>query len=739
MRVFGCECFAHVPKQKRLKLDDSGVKCRFLGYLENQKGYRLLNLETGSITNARSVTFVELAGSSGNVSGPEAAGPGIDTECADKRDNFVVENTEGTGAQPTGHQLAARRLPEQQQLTTHEPPGTQVVPYEPSREECVDIVPTDLEESMSPRMTGRRMITSVPSGTPGRDGESQRRVRPARKKRGVTRYEDEFSGMRRGEFNDDDFEGEFDGLFCLTTALEDEKQTTYGGIMKSEFKSQWKEAMNAEMRSLVQHVTWELVDLPPGKKLIGSRWLFKIKRNADGSVNKFKARLVAQGFTQQMGVDFFETFAPVAKQATVRVLLAVAAELDYDTEQFDVDTAFLYAPMEDEVYIRQPDGYEDETHPEKVCRLLKSLYGTKQAARQWNKTLDNFFRSVGFERSEADPCLYTRINESEYVAVAVYVDDMIVVSQTSESMRAICDELKKVFSIKELGEPRYILGIEVTRDRRTRTLTLSQRGYIQQLAEKFRVSQAKPVYLPADANSRLSQMADGDVCVTQFPYRELVGSLMYIVTCTRPDIADAVGNVAKFCERHNNEHWAAARRILKFLATTQDLALVYDGQQRSGLVGYADASWASDEDTRRSTTGYVFTYNGTAVSWRSQRQPTVAGSSTEAEYMALYAATQELVWLRRLLKDLKALRTGPTTVFQDNQGAIAMAKNPVFNSRTKHIDTKYHFSRERIESNELQVIYKPTGEMVADALTKAVPRPKLSDFQDAVGLKRHTA
>jgi hypothetical protein len=448
------------------------------------------------------------------------------------------------------------------------------------------------------------MITSKPSGTPDRDGLNQRRVRPARKKRGILRYEDEFNGMRRMDSNDADLEDEFDGLHCYSTVLNDEKQTTYDGIMQSELKVQWKAAMDAEIKSLSQHKTWELVDLPPGKKMIGSRWLFKVKLNADGSINKFKARLVAQGFTHQFGVDFNETFAPVAKQTTVRTVLSIAAGENLDAEQVDVDTAFLFAPIEDELYIKQPDGYEDKTHPSKVCRLLKSLYGTKQAARQWNKTLDDFFGAHDFVRADADPCLYTRISSREYSAVVVYVDDMIIVSKTRDGVRKIIKDLKTAFSIKELGEPRFILGIEVTRDRTNRTLTLSQRGYIQQLGERFRMKNAKPVYLPADANSRLTRAAEGAQCITNVPYRELVGCLMYIVTCTRPDIADAVGSVAKYCENHTSEHWSAAKRILKYLLTTQDIALVYDGHLATELIGFADASWASDEDTRRSTTGF---------------------------------------------------------------------------------------------------------------------------------------
>lgn len=734
LRVFGSECYAHIPKTKRSKLDDSGVRCRMLGYLETSKGYRLLNLETGQILHSRSVTFDETAS---NRQVDER------TDLVDVTESVDLESMSRAPSEMSSdhpahseRQLQGLARPDDRSMVQVQgPPGGAMTPVQHPPYDCTDIVPTDLEESMSPRSAGRLAITSVPSGTPDRDGVNQRRVRPARKKRGVVRYEDEFNGMRHGEFNLDDYEDEIDGLHCYSTVLDDEKQSTYAGIMRSEMRQQWQSAMEAEMQSLAQHHTWDLVDLPPGKKLIGSRWLFKVKRNADGSVNKFKARLVAQGFTQKYGVDFNETFAPVAKQSTVRTVLAIAAGKDLEAEQVDVDTAFLFAPIDDELYIKQPDGFEDAEHPNKVCLLRKSLYGTKQAARQWNKTLDDFFRGKNFVRADADPCLYTRTNDDEYSAVVVYVDDMIVVSRDSVGVRNIIKELKTKFSIKELGEPRFILGIEVTRDRSARTITLSQRGYILQLAERFRMKNAKPVYLPADANSRLTRAQDDASCITNVPYRELVGSLMYIVTCTRPDIADAVGNVAKYCEQHTSEHWSAAKRILKFLVTTREIALVYDGKKSGELVGFADASWASDEDTRRSTTGYVFLLFGAAVSWRSQRQPTVAGSSTEAEYMGLYSATQEMVWLRRLLKDLKVLDDEPTTVYQDNQGAIAMAKNPVFNSRTKHVDTKYHFSRERVEANELRVEYMPTANMVADALTKSVARPKLEQFQFAVGLK----
>jgi ribonuclease HI len=399
-----------------------------------------------------------------------------------------------------------------------------------------------------------------------------------------------------------------------------------------------------------------------------------------------------------------------------------------------VNTAFLYGTIDEEVYMKQPTGFTDETRPNHVCKLLKSLYGTKQAARQWNQRLDEYMTSQGFHGADADPCIYVRINDNEYTIMAVYVDDIITVSKDMKTIDDIKIELKKVFEIKDLGDMQYCLGIEVKRDRSQKTIYMSQDGYVKKVAERFGLLDCKPTHSPADANSTLRKMDEKEIFKPCNPYREMIGSLMYAMVCSRPDIADAVGSVSKYCERYSNEHWIATKRIVKYLKTTSDYALKYDGRVKSGLVGYADANWASDPDTRKSTTGYVFLLNGGAVSWKSKRQSTVATSSTEAEYMSLYSAVQEAIWLKRLLVDLHYDSSNAVKIYQDNQGTIALAKNPTFHDRTKHIDIKYHFTREQVNQGNVVLEYLPTNDMVADALTKPMSRKKIEDFARAVNM-----
>ncbi len=371
--------------------------------------------------------------------------------------------------------------------------------------------------------------------------------------------------------------------------------------------------------------------------------------------------------------------------------------------------------------------------------LKRSLYGTKQAARQWNLRLHEHMVLHGFKRTDADLCIYIKGQEKHNIIIMIYVDDLIVMAKTKSSIDEVCEQLKTEFDIKELGEVKYCLGIEVKRDRLKKIIEISQESMINRVAERFKMSDCKPTYLPADANSRLTKPeSQSDYETSKMPYRELVGSLMYIMVCTRPDISNAVGEVSKFCENFDKEHWSAALKILKYLKTTKKLSLVFEGSVKMPMVAYADASWASDQDSGRSITGYVIMINGTSVSWKSRRQPTVAMSSTEAEYMALFAVTQEVIWMRRLLCQVDTSFTShrkPTVVFQDNKSTILLANNPSQHARTKHINTKFHFVRDQVSDSTIQIEYKSTEEMVADILTKAVSRPKLDKHTKSMGLK----
>uniref|UniRef100_A0AAV1UTQ2 Polyprotein n=1 Tax=Peronospora matthiolae TaxID=2874970 RepID=A0AAV1UTQ2_9STRA len=700
MRVFGAQCYAHVAKEKRHKLDDPGVRCFFLGYAKDQKAYRLLNADDGSIVISRSVTFAEHSVSKASKS--------RDTRVFD-----VIEEEESVEAS----------LPDDEDIPA------------PVTEEELRTPPLRAQNSShhGPSVRPSDTIPTRASSTPGRNGEEEWMVRPIRKKRGVVRYEQEFPSHRRGQFNLDDYEGDYDYFYCFLAEEDEEQASSYEEVMKSGYKEQWLQAMKSEMKSLKDHSTWKLVKMPPGKKAVGCKWVFKIKRDPSGAIIKFKARLVAKGFTQRPGIDT-EIFAPVARKKSINAVLAIAAAEDLEAENVDVDTAFLYGDVEEEIYMDQPDGFEDEESPTKKCLLQKALYGTKQAARQWNSKLNRHLEDQGFKSSTADPCVFVRMAEEEYSIIVIYVDDLMIFCKTKEHITSIKNALNEEFSIKDLGDLKYCLGIEIHRKREERVIKMNQTAYIKRLSEKFGVDNCKDVHTPADSNSKLIKMRQDEAFVPKYPYRELVGALMYIATCTRPDIAHAVGEVAKHCERYNKSHWTAAKRILKYLKTTQDTSIVFSGFNKGELIGYADANWAGDLDTRRSTTRYVFFLNGSAISWNSKRQPTVATSSTEAEYMSLYNATQEAIWLQSLLKDLVYGTKAATTIFQDNQGCIALAKNPVYHSRTKHIDIKFHFLREKVASAVITLEFKPTEEMVADGFTKALPKDKHNKFIKGLGM-----
>ncbi|KAL4099935.1 hypothetical protein PRIC1_007732 [Phytophthora ramorum] len=612
MRVFGSECYANVTKEKRKKLDDSGVKCYFLGYAKQSKAYRLLNASDGSIVVSRSITFAE------HSSDKVATEKGDVIDIIGEDDDKDTQDEQGVD---DGFRTPTMESQQEPQQSEHAGP-THAVP-------------------------------TRGSSTSGRDGQEEWMVRPERKRRGVVRYQDEYTGAQRGHFNLDDFEAEWDSLYCLHAEDDDgEHAVSYEEVLRSKYKDQWLDAMKSEMKSLEDHNTWELMKMPRDKKAIRCKWVFRIKRDPNGNIVKLKAQLVAKGYTQRPGIDFTDTFAPVARKESINASLATAAEEDMEAENVDVDTAFLYGDVEEELYMDQPDGFEDQSNPAMKCLLKQALYGTKQAARQWNSKLNKHLEDQGFRRSDADPCVYVRRSTDEYSIVVIYVDDLMLFSKTKEHIESIKMALKKEFSIKEQGELKYCLGIEIDRNREDKTILMNQQPYIKRLAEKFGVDKCKAVHTPADCNSKLVKMTEEEAFVAKYPYRELVGALMYLATCTRPDIAQAVEEVAKFCERYNKSHWVAAKRILKYLKTTQDMGIVFNGAIKGEPIGYADANWAGDLDTRRSTTGYVFFLNGSAISWKSKRQPTVATSSTEAEYTSLYSATQEAVWLRLLLKDM---------------------------------------------------------------------------------------
>lgn len=414
---------------------------------------------------------------------------------------------------------------------------------------------------------------------------------------------------------------------------------------------------------------------------------------------------------------------------SIRVILALATQLDLEIHQMDVDTAFLYGVIKEDIYITQPEGFTDSTHPDWVCHMNRAIYGLKQAPRVWNDTINQYLLDNDFLRSRADPCVYTRHHGGSYIIIALYVDDLVIACSTLQDIDDIKQMLSSRFNMKDLGELQYVLGLQVTRDRQTGTLSLSQQGYIRHILEKTRQQDVRSTSTPSPTGLVL-QRPQESIPLPQ-PYRQAVGMLLYAAIGTRPDIAFPTSVVSRFISCWDLSHWNAVKFLLRYLKGSSDFTIFYDKRvsRLPILSGYSDADWGGDTEDRKSTTGYIFLLCGAPVSWASKKQATIALSSTEAEYLAATQASKEAIWLRHLLHDLGFPQLQPTIIYEDNQSAIMLSHNPVHHARTKHFDIQHHFVREKIESKEIDLIYCPTDDMVADMMTKNLPAVKLQHLR----------
>jgi len=422
----------------------------------------------------------------------------------------------------------------------------------------------------------------------------------------------------------------------------------------------------------------------------------------------------------------------VVRFSSIRTLLSFAVQNNLHVHQMDVVTAFLNGHLEEEIYMEQPEGYIKPGQEHLVCKLKRSIYGLKQSPRCWSKAFTKFMKDIGFKQSTSDPCVFVR-SRQDLEILAVYVDDLILITESTESMDELKQALKTRYKMKDMGELSYILGISVVQEKEKNCVFLHQKHYIETILQKYGMNNANPITTPADTNVKLIKDDGVSKPVNPSTYQSMVGSLLYAAMATRPDIAHAVSVVSKFNANPNAAHLTAVKRILRYLKGTVNLALKYERSESGTLIGFSDADWAGDQDDRRSTTGKILFLSGGAVSWFSKKQATVALSTAEAEYVAVSQAAQEGTWLKRLLTDL-GMSDSSTVILEDNQGAIAIAKNPVNHSRTKHIDIRYHYIRECVQNGQIQVQYCPTIDMKADILTKPLTRQRFECLRRKIGL-----
>ena len=487
---------------------------------------------------------------------------------------------------------------------------------------------------------------------------------------------------------------------------------TYSQASKND---SWVQAMNSEYQALLRNNTWSLVPPPSSAHIVGCRWIYKLKYRPDGSIDRHKARLVAQGFTQTPGIDYFDTFSPVVKPCTIRLILALAVSFQWLVRQLDVENAFLNGDLEEEVFMTQPQGFVNPTYPTYVCKLHKALYGLKQAPRAWFQKLRIALLDYGFQSSRADTSLFIFHTATDILILLVYVDDMVTGSNPMLVSHFI-SYLRTKFALRDLGPLSYFLGIQA--QQLGSVLHLNQHKYIADLLNRTQMETSKPAPTPGRLGRTLSQ-SDGMSLSDPSEYRRTVGALQY-VTLTRPDIAFAVNKACQFMAKPSDVHWMAVKRILRYLKGTIHLGLHFQPAASMELQGYSDADWASCPDDRRSTSGYCVFLGSNLISWSSSKQRLVSKSSAESEYRGLVSLTAELVWIQSLLQEL-CLPTSPPILWCDNQSAAHLAANPVFHSHSKHIELDLHFIREKVLRQELQICYVPSGDQLADIFTKHLP------------------
>ena len=669
LRAFGCDAFYYNFCRQK-KMEAKAKKGSLVGYQPAVEGhYRIYDAASRSVVVTRNVRFNEV------------------TACSKDSLIHFIDSSDTEEDEP-------------------------VLPAE-AREGCDDDNKSTSEEESAETPASPPPSAEAKKG-PGRPpGSKNKPKQPAEKTDRILRSKP--TGLKKPA-----------GRAFLVQSLPDPE--TVEEALQAEDATQWKEAIQEELQSLADNNTWTLETLPAGRLAIKNKWVLKKKMKKTGDVDRYKARIVAKGFCQQKGIDYTETFSPVTRYQSIRAFLAVTAGRGLALKQFDVKTAFLNGDLEEELYMDQPAGFGDGT--DRVCRLQKAIYGLKQAPRCWNKKFNDFLCRQKLKPTKDDPCMYYRESEDTgIVMLALYVDDGLLACELPAELNSLLAEMNKEFNIT-VSDPDVFVGLEITRCQQNE-ISISQRGHIDRILTRFGMSDCKAVKTPGTPNSKEEE--ENLLPAENFPYREAVGSLMFAMVCTRPDIAYEVSRVSKHLELPAETHVKAVKRILRYLKGTRDQRITYAGRNLT-LESFSDSGFATSKTDPRSQAGRIHMLNGGPICWRSQTMDLIAHSTTEAEYMALDEAVKDIVCLRSLLSDIGCRQKVPTTLWNDNQGAIAMVQSGEFRQRTRHIAVRFHYVREQQQLHQVEVKYLRTDELPADMLTKSLSAPKLKNCLQKLGM-----
>ena len=759
LRVWGCLAYVHVQKDKRKSFGSHMEKCIFVGYPAGYKGWQFYNPVTKKFIISERAEFDEryFPGIKPTLLNAIPTPPSHSltngSDMPDLGGHHINTNQSATSKVSTSVVQISMQPPSQSEpmhsspsVDVHSPPpatALQLPPASPSPIINNITTPSPSPSPSPPPSPPPTLQNPAPPTPPIALRKPRRNVQPpgewwkVRQPAPAVESEsepDSDSGQSSSQDSSlEDEDGEFAGV-----AGGFYEPNTYKQAMKSNDAELWQQAAEEEINSLNANGTWDIVPLPKDRKPIGSRWVFRVKRNADGTVERYKARVVAKGFSQRPGLDYTEVFAPTFRMASIRTIIALAAKHDYHLHSIDISSAFLNGDLEEEIYMEQPPGFV-QFGPQFVCKLKKSLYGLKQSARQWNKKLNSTLFNLGFKRLESDRSIYVFVKDGVLLIIPVFIDDITLASNSQSKINNTIKELELHFKLRNLGPSSWLLGMKITRDLPNHSISLSQHQYTTDILNQYGFADCSPISTPMDPGlvlQKTQSLSEEDKeFMSKVPYLSAVGSLTYLAQCTRPDIAYAVGTLAKFNSNPSPIHWKAVKHVFRYLQGTKDYQLVYKPNEEKELfITYSDSNHGACKDTGRSTGGYVVKIGTGAVSWSSKLQSVVALSSTEAEYIAAVEAGKELKWMRSLLGEFGYKFDDASTLCIDNLSAISVSKNPEHHGRMKHLDLKFHWLRENVEGGFIKPKHVGTNDMIADCLTKPLSKVKHDTCRIGLGL-----
>lgn len=737
-KIFGCLAYYRSTETKGDKFEPRGRPGVFLGYPPGIKGYKIYDIENKKIIVSRDVRFYEnnfpFKGMNMDLKETTAMEHPLFVEEENPRETDLKQTTEvqENVTEVEVAQMPTNECPSQEDQIMESPHSEQAEPNttqnssnSPTSSIIEDVSPQDPIEEQS--LQHNEPVREKRNKTqPKHFGDYFVQLPPSVDHAQSPPNQDSSTVHPLANFVSYKNFSESHKVFLAAIDSNDEPKYFHQAIKDD----RWKEAMKKEIRALEENDTWVLEELPEGKRAIDSKWVYKVKHKPNGEVDKFKARLVAKGFTQMEGVDYHDTFAPVAKLVTVRTLLAVAVKRNWAIHQLDVNNAFLHGDLDEEVYMKIPQGFVKEGET-RVCRLKKSLYGLKQASRNWYQKFTNSILDLGFKQSKADHSLFIQQRGKGFIAALIYVDDVIIVGNDTKEIQRTKDRLNELFSIKDLGNLKYFLGIEVART--AEGLVLNQRKYILDILNDCGLQGCRPSFFPIEQNTKLGK-SETEPKVDASRYRRIVGRLIYL-QATRPDVAYAVNMLSQFVSDPRKPHMDALHRVLRYLKTSPGKGILLPRNGGTNLTSYCDSDWLGCQTTRRSRTGYLLHLGGAPISWKTKKQSVVSRSSAEAEYRSMASTVSEVLWVRWLLQELNVPQTGPTPVFCDNQAARHIAINPVFHERTKHVEMDCYFVRERVDSKEIKPFAIDTKMQIADLFTKGLGTQQLQFLLDKLGTR----